>query len=120
VTTAVGETVELVEHERIVPYGAARTAWLVKKGDGWVRATLWTGATTEQRSAGPGTVWERAVTLVLPRGTELMRVETRPRPEPPKDPLSYLDRRTARPMATRKTAYRVISGGRVQAISPQK
>ncbi|HEX4335742.1 MAG TPA: hypothetical protein VH062_07490 [Polyangiaceae bacterium] len=111
------ESVELVDSERVVPYGDARVTWLVRKGDGWVRATQWPGATTAARDAGPGTVWERAVTLALVAGTELVRVESRPRIEAPKDPLSYLDRRGARPRTTRRTLYRVEVGGRVRALS---
>jgi hypothetical protein len=113
-------SVELVDSERIVPHGEARITWLVRKGDGWVRATEWPGATTRARDAGPGTVWERAVTLELSTGTELTRVESRPRAEPPKDPLSYLDRRNPRPRSTRRTLYRVEVGGRVRPLSDSK
>jgi hypothetical protein len=110
------ESVELVDSERVVPFGHARITWLVRKGDGWIRATEWPGAVTEARDAGPGTVWERAVILELATGTELVRVESRPRAEAPKDPLSYLDRRTHRPRTTRRTRYRVEPGGRVRPL----
>lgn len=113
------ESVELIDEERIVPYGAARTTWLVRQGDGWVTAAKWPGATTESRDAGPGTVWERAVKLELARGTELMRVESRPRPEAPKDLFAYFGKKGAHPRTTRRTHYRVVAGGRVLAV-PQK
>lgn len=111
------ETVELVDSARIVSYGEARVTWFVRKGDGWVRAAEWPGAVVEAREAAPGTVWERAVTVVLTTGTELLRVESRPRAEARRDPLSYLDRRGPRARATRRTRYRVQVGGRVFPVS---
>ncbi len=110
------ESVELVDSERIVPHGEARVTWHVRKGEGWVRATAWPGAVAVARNAGPGTVWERAVTVELVAGTELLRVESRPRLEAPKDPLSYFDRRNPRPRATRRARYRVEVGGRVRPL----
>ena len=56
----------------------------------WITAAEYPGAESERRDAGPGTVWERAVTIIVPLGTELMRVETRPRQTETKDPMSYL------------------------------
>ncbi|HVW30056.1 MAG TPA: hypothetical protein VHC69_32070 [Polyangiaceae bacterium] len=112
--------VELVDYARVVPYGEARVTWFVRKGDGWTRAAEWPGATVEARDAGPGTVWERVVTVELAPGTELLRVESRPRAEAPKDPLSYLDRRTPRARATRRTRYRVDVGGRVSPLSDSR
>jgi len=112
-----GDRVELIDDERIVPYGAARTTWFVRRGVSWVKAAEWPGATTERRDSGPGTVWERAVLVPLPPGTELMRVETRPRKVAPVDPLSYLSRETRRPpRSTRRTRYRVEPGGRVRPV----
>jgi len=110
------ESIELIDEERIVPYGAARTTWLVRQGEGWIRAAVWPGATTEARDAGPGTVWERAVKLVVARGTELMRVESRPRPEAPKDLFAYFGKKSAHPRTTRRTLYRVEAGGRVRPV----
>lgn len=108
------ELVELVDTERVVPRGALRTTWFVRQGEGWTKAADWAGAELERRNSGPGTVWERAIRLSLPAGTEVMRVETRPRPEEPKDPLSYLERDTrAAPRATRRTVFRVERGGRL-------
>ena len=110
-------TIELFFHERIVGRGNERTAWFVRQADGWTKATEWPGATVESRDTGPGTVWEQAVQLTLPVGTELMRVESRPRPMPPKDPMAYL-RSAARqpPRATRRTYYRVDPAGRLVAL----
>jgi len=117
VTDPPGEAVELNETERIVPHGAARTTWLVRHGRGWTRATDCPGASTAQREAGPGTVWERVVSLVLPAGTELMRVESRPRRPPARDPLSYLEKSSSKvPRATERTLYRVGVGGRVRRV----
>jgi hypothetical protein len=118
VTEQRGETIELRETEQIVPHGAARTTWLVRQGSGWTRATEWPGASTEQRDAGPGTVWERVVVLVLPAGTELVRVESRPRPATSRDPLSYLEKSSRAPSrATARALYRVEVGGRVRRVA---
>ena len=106
--------VELVEHERVMGRGAARVYFLVKKGDGWLRATEWPGAQTESRDAGPGTVWERAVILELPVGTEVSRVEVRPREPRRLDPLSHLmSRASAAPRTTRRVSFRVKRDGRL-------
>ena len=112
--------VELVESEHVVPYGEARVTWLVQKSDGWVRATEWPSAVLEDREGGAGIVWQRAVLLELLPGTLLERVESRPRTVPRKDPLSYFDRQTARPRATRRTRYRVDVGGRLLPLSDRR
>ena len=111
------EQIQLFDDERIVPHGAQRTTWFVRQGEAWIKAAEWPGATTERRDSGPGTVWERAVTVTLPLGAELMRVETKPLPPANKDPMSYLRTETKRqPRATRRTYYRVGPGGRLTQL----
>lgn len=116
-TSPAVERVSVADHERIVPHGAARATWFVRKGEAWVKAAEWEGVSSTRRDAGPGTVWERTLDLELPIGTELMRVETRPRAVPVRDPLSYLTSETKRPpRATRRTYYRVERGGRLRSM----
>jgi hypothetical protein len=54
------------------------------------------------------------VRLQVPERTELTRVEVRPRPEAPKDPLSYLERDSRRaPRTTRRTVFFARRDGRL-------
>jgi hypothetical protein len=107
-------TIELTYCERIVGRGNQRTAWFVKTGHAWTKASEWPGATVEHRDSGPGTVWEQVVSLDVPPGTELMRVDSRPRATPRKDPLAYL-RSGAKdpPRATRRSLFRVDGAGKL-------
>jgi hypothetical protein len=57
-----------------------------------VAATQWPQAEVDDRDAGPGIVWERRVSLLLPVGTVLLRLETRPSRAPARSPLDYLTR----------------------------
>jgi hypothetical protein len=110
---------ELVELERVAGRGTERTAWFVRTGDAWTKVDGWPGATVERRDAGPGTVWEHAVGIAVPAGTELMRVDSRPRAAPPKDPLAHLRSGAARPpRATRRSYFRVDTSGRLVAVTP--
>jgi len=109
-----GEPVELVDGEHVVARGSAKTTWFVRQGEGWVRAAEWGGAELERRASGPGTVWEQAIRLSLPEGTELLRVESRPVLPPTRDPLSYLENDVCTtPRATRRIVFRVLRGGRL-------
>lgn len=106
------EVIEIAENERIAPHGQVHVWWFVQKADDYVKAGEWPGAVTERRDSGPGTVWERVIRLVLPQGTELMRVEVRPRPPVRRDPLSYLEReQKPAPSATRRSYFLVTRGG---------
>jgi len=112
--------VEVVEMEVVDGRSTRRTHWFVRRGQAWVKAAEWPGAREERREAGPGTVWERVLLLALPEGERLMRVDVRPRPLPPRDPLAYL--RSSAPGAaktTRRLYYSVERGGRlVPAAEP--
>lgn len=85
------EQVELVDGEYVVAHGTSRVAWLVRQGEAWVASRQVPGCRVAARDAGPGTIWETAVTLEVPRGTELVRVERRPRPRGRgRDPFDFL------------------------------
>jgi hypothetical protein len=109
---AVSERVALIEEEFVAARGSARVSWLVRKNDGWVRAGSVPGAVSEQLSSGPGIVWRRRVELSLPRGTQLVRVETRPEPRP----TSTMEHLTGgapgrKREITRRQLWRVAAGG---------
>jgi hypothetical protein len=72
------ETVELVEEEFVLAGGAGKVTWFVRLNDGWVRAPSHPSAHSESLEKRSGTVWRTRVTLKLPRGHALTRVETRP------------------------------------------
>jgi hypothetical protein len=115
------EVVEVVEDERVADHGQVHVWWFVQKADDYVKAGEWPGAVSERRDAGPGTVWERAIRLSVPRGTELMRVEVRPRPPVHQDPLSYLERdQKGAPRVTRRSHFLVTRGGRLRLKAPRK
>jgi hypothetical protein len=108
--------IEVVETERVVPRGTARTSWYYRRGDAWEKVTAARGAVTQSRDIAPGTIWERAVTLHLAVGTELRRVDETPGPSPRLDPLSYLKKGTRAPRyAITSRYYRVARDGRLTA-----
>ncbi|HVU02320.1 MAG TPA: hypothetical protein VHE30_11240 [Polyangiaceae bacterium] len=109
--------VEVVEIERISGRGTAKTVWVVKLRDAWVRAGNYPGATTTRLDTGSGTVWEHSISLRLEPGTELERVESRPKEPERKDPLAYLEGGTKRAVVTRRTRYVVSPNGR---LTPRK
>ena len=107
--------VELIDEERIVPRGTAQVNWFVRLNDGWVHVSTWPGARSERLAAGAGTVWQSRTELDLPRGSRLMRVESRPDIYSRESPLDYLTR--GAPSKTRKlrrTYYRVGRQGELQ------
>lgn len=108
--------IEVVEAERVVPRGTARTSWYYRRGDAWERVAEARGAVATSRDLGPGTVWERAITLHLAVGTALRRVDELPGPPPRLDPLSYLKQGPRAPRYTIKSRYfRVARDGRLTA-----
>jgi hypothetical protein len=74
------EHVTLAEEEVVLSGGAGTVRWFVRYHDGWVRAQSHPSAQSERLERGSGVVWRTRVTLELPRGSELVRVETRPAP----------------------------------------
>jgi hypothetical protein len=111
--------VELVDSESIVARGTRKVTWLVRVADAWARPDEQPGATTQERDAGPGTVWERAVTVPLPVGCRVMRIESRPYPQQHVDPLEYLRRDVRQTRRrTHRQEYRVTARGALERISP--
>ena len=105
------ERVELVEEESVAPGGAVMVTWLVQHNDGWVRARSHPAARSEPLERGSRVVWRTRVTLSLPRGTGLERVECRPAPNQ-RTALDYLtgSARGASRRTTRRS-YVVGPGG---------
>jgi hypothetical protein len=103
-------SVEVVDEERIVDRGTAQVNWFVRLNDGWVHVSTWPGAVSERLDAGAGTVWQSRTQLALPRGTYLMRVESRPSNYTREDPLDYLTR--GAPSKSRKTRRNYYTVGR--------
>lgn len=104
-------SVEIVENERVAGRGAAKTLWVVKQNDAWVRAGKYPGAQTTLLQGGAGTVWEHAIVLEVPAGTEFERVESRPKEPPRRDPLSYLEQGTKSAVVSRRTRYVLSRNG---------
>ncbi len=82
--------VELESFESVVPGGLRRVTWLVLQSGKWIVVGDVPGARVERRDTGPGMVWLRRVTLALPIGAHLSRVESTPKRETPRDPFAYL------------------------------
>ena len=106
------ELVELIDEERIVERGTGQVNWFVRWNDGWVHVTKWPGALSQRLDAGAGTVWQSRTELKVPRGTHLMRVESRPSSYAREDPLDYLTRGApTKSRRTRRTYYVVGRNG---------
>ena len=114
-------TIEVEAFEAIVPGGVRRVTWLVESDEEWRLASELPGASVEARDAGPGMVWVRRVTLALPPGARLARVESEPERTVHRDPLSYLfgpDRRRGR--QTRRSQFVVTVAGKLERVAPPR
>lgn len=112
------EHVVLVEEEVVMAGGAGIVSWLVQHHDGWVRAPSHPSASVERLERGSGVVWRNRVTLELPRGSTVVRVEARPALRA-KTALEHLT--SSARGASRKTLrreYRVGAGGKLVAEKP--
>lgn len=85
-------TVELTEGEYVAPRGKHQVTWLIRLNDDWVHVSEWPGAEVERCQAKSGMVWENLTRLVVPPGTELERIDSRPMPYAKRDALDYLKR----------------------------
>lgn len=109
--------VELVESEVVRGRGAVTTLWFFRKGESWAPVSEHPSATVEALDPGPGTVWERRVTLRLAEGSRLLRHDGRPAKAVPRDALDYLEggpRRAAR--RARREEFRVGRRGRLARV----
>ena len=112
------ETTELFEGEHIVERGSAEVTWFFRKNDGWEHVSQWPGAAVERLDAGAGTVWQSRVALTVPRGTRLMRVESRPAPLQRAGAFEHLSRAPRNPpRRVRRNYFRVGRGG---ALEPDR
>lgn len=113
------ERVELVGGESVVDRGMAQVTWWVRRGKSWVNAAQWPGAVVEPLDAAAGTVWQSRVLLALPRGTVLLRVESRPGRQARRDPLAWLEHGTRGvPRKLSKSYFRVVRSGDLERVTP--
>jgi hypothetical protein len=114
-------SIEVEAFEAIVPGGVRRVTWLVESDDEWRLASELPGASVEARDAGPGMVWVRRVTLALPPGARLARIESEPERAVHRDPLTYLfspDQRRGR--QTRRSHFVVSVAGKLERVAPPR
>lgn len=110
------ELVEVIDEERIVPRGTAQVNWFVRLNDAWVHVSTWPGALSERLDAGAGTVWQSRTEIQVPRGTQLMRVESRPSDYSRESPLDYLTR--GAPSKSRRLRRNYYVVGRAGDLRP--
>lgn len=89
--------VDLTEGEYIAPRGTREVTWLIRINDGWAHISQWPEAEVERCQATSGVVWQNITHLVVPPGTRLTRVESRPAPYAKRDALDYLTRSKTQP-----------------------
>jgi hypothetical protein len=115
-SSVVVELVLVVDEERIAPRGTAQVNWFVRLNDAWVHVSTWPGARSERLDAGAGMVWQSRTELDLPRGTRLMRVESRPNSYARGTPLEYLTRGApSKSRKVRRNYYVVDRSGQLLA-----
>jgi hypothetical protein len=108
------ERVVLVAEEFVGERGSVKVSWLVKFNDGFVGAAELPGARSERLDAGPRVVWRARIELYLARGTEVVRVETRPAAERGST-FAHLTG-AARPARPRLLRTRFIVGARGELV----
>jgi hypothetical protein len=111
------ERLTLIEEELAGARGSSEITWRVAKNDGWQRPSSVPGARVERLDRGAGVVWRTRIELELPRGTRVLRVETRPDPSQ-KSTLAHLTQasRGARKQ-TRRSEYRVGPRGVLEPLA---
>jgi hypothetical protein len=109
-----GFEIELQIFEAVTRGGVRRVTWHVSEQDEWVSVAATPGAQLDYQDRGPGMVWRRQVRLRLPVGAELMRVESEPARDAPKDPLAYLwGARRGTERRVRRSYFRVGEQGKL-------
>ncbi|HEY3496932.1 MAG TPA: hypothetical protein VGK73_19670 [Polyangiaceae bacterium] len=108
------ERVELVEEEYVASRGSAEITWRVQKNDGWVRPAGVPGARSERLERGAGVVWRTRIELELPRGTRLLRVESRPDARPASTLAHLTGGGRGSRRRTLRVEYRVGAGGALE------
>jgi len=113
-TSSPGIVVELIESESVVAQGSSVVTYRIRSATGWIAAMDWPKATVEHREPGPGTVWQRQISVRLVPGTLLERIVSQPRRQGRADTLDYLF--GSRPLGQRRvvrTALRLSDSGRL-------
>ena len=108
--------IEVRDSESVVPRGTRRIDWSLRVNDGWVKACDAQGASVRSVDAPSGTVWERLITLELPTGARLLRVEVRPGAPVRRDALEYLTGNPKSPGTLFKHVFRVTADGRLARV----
>ncbi|HYQ15464.1 MAG TPA: hypothetical protein VEQ58_06900 [Polyangiaceae bacterium] len=85
-------TIELREGEYVADRGKRKLTWLIRLNDAWVHLSEWPGIEVTRCQTRSGVVWENLTQLVVPVGTLLTRVESKPAPYAQRDALDYLKR----------------------------
>lgn len=113
--------IQVEAFEAIVPGGVRRVTWLVESDSEWRLASELPGANVEACDVGPGMVWLRRVTLELPPGARLARVESAPERAGSRDPLSYLfEAQPRRGRRTRRSQFIVGVAGKLERVAPAR
>ncbi len=108
--------VELLESEKVVPYGVARQSWSISIAGRWFSAPKVPGASVKQLPIAPGSVWERIVELRLPAGTQLELKRETPRPRATKDTFRVLTLDQASNVVVKRTLHQVAGSGKVVLV----
>ena len=104
-------TIELTEGEYVAPRGKREVTWLIRLNDDWIHVSKWAGAEVERCQATSGVVWENRTRLLVPAGTQLERIESRPAPYVRRDALDYLRRSPDAARRVLRQEFRVGSRG---------
>lgn len=113
-------TIEVEAFEAVVPGGVRRVTWLIESGSEWRLASEVPGASVEARERGPGMVWVRRVTIALPPGARLERIESAPKRTTTRDPLAYLfEPARGQTRETRRSRFVVGATGKLERVAPR-
>lgn len=109
------ERVTLVEREVLAGRGCLKTTWYIEAEGRWIPAGSVPTAVIHSNRPGPQTVWERTISLELPRGTRLLCLGEQPAPEQRRDALAYLRNDRQRPLRRIQRTFHVVGlSGRVE------
>jgi hypothetical protein len=102
-------SVQVICSEVVVSGGSRTTQWHVLDRGQWLPAHRHPSCVSKREQAGPGTVWQEALTLQLAPGTELKQLISEPLPAKRRSAFDYL-RAEVRSTARRTRELHVIVG----------
>jgi hypothetical protein len=112
--------IEFQLFETVMRGGTRRVTWHISEQDAWLSVADYPGARVEQQERAPGTVWRRHVRVSLPLGAQLMRVDSEPAADAPRDPLAYLwGAPRAAGRRVRRSYFSVVEHGKLERL-PQR